>query len=153
MSTSDYLCLLVSLPLSLSSSHCLPELCSAVKSKAVSLTHSVSEWQGHLLSCPGQLNTFRYLARQKVPESFLVQKEFWRDILKQVFERFVHPALHPGKCWPVVASGSGLVRVNLLQEIKPKYQDIYKHTITMLVKHQKKSSNTFNRRKFTKRYP
>ena len=90
-----------------------------------------NQWQGHLLSCPGQLNIFRYLARPKVPKSFLVQKEFWRDILKQVFERFVHPALHPGKCWPVVASGSGLVRVNLLQEIKPKYQDIYKHTITI----------------------
>ena len=45
MSTSVYLC--------------LQQLCSTLKSQkskvSHSLTHWVSEWQGHLLSCPGQL--------------------------------------------------------------------------------------------------
>ena len=37
---------------------CLQQLCSTLKSqksKVTSLTHSLTEWQGHLLSCPGQL--------------------------------------------------------------------------------------------------
>ena len=35
---------------------CLRQLCSALKTlKSKSVTHSLSDWQCHLLSCPGQL--------------------------------------------------------------------------------------------------